>query len=293
MSATDRSPVGVLARQEMRNYARSPLFWVGAVLSMVTVATTFTDADNTGATTYALGPAALLGVLGIIIMFGLTRRSDRAADAAGSVAVAQRTRTLALASAAAVPGAFALALWVAVMVAFALADRPDWLLPPGTSTAFVMAQGFGDGVIAAVGGPLLGLLLARWIPRRGTAVIAAVVMVVVTILLQGNFAGGQPYRTWWVWTYFVGQLGQGWSSDAGTTWHMATAPGNPFIWLGYLVVLCALAVCAAMARDRESERSGLVKVMVALGVVAVVLGIATMTVGYSDVSVNPLPCQIC
>ena len=290
---TSSSSYAVLARQEIRNYLRSPLWWIGAVLSIAVVVSAFTDDDNATALTYALGPAALLGVLGIIVMFGMTRRSDRAADAAGAVAVPERTRTLALATAAVVPGALALVLWGAVMLGFVAHDRPDWLLPPGVSAAFVAAQGFGNGVIAAVGGPILGLVLARYISRRGVAVIAAVVMVVITMLLQGNFAGGQPYRVWWVWTYFVGQVSQGWPSDPEAVWHMATAPGNPFIWLGYLAVLCALGVVLAALHDRDASRTTLARVALALVAAALVLGVLTMTVGFTDVAMNPLPCPMC
>jgi len=292
-TTTSHSLYSVLARQEMRNYLRSKLFWIGGALSVVGVATSVADADNTAATTYALGPAALLGVLGIIIMFGLTRSSDRAAEAAGAVAVPERTRTLALATAAVVPGVLALVLWVVVMAGFLLADYPDWVMPPGVGTAFVAAQAFGNGVISAIGGPLLGLLLARYVPRRGVAVIVAVIVVVVTMLLQGNFAGGQPYRTWWVWTYFVGQVSQGWSSDPNMVWHISTAPGNPFIWLAYLAVLCALGVVLAVLHDPDSNRRLLGKVAIGLVVAALALGIATMTVGYTEVSTNPLPCPIC
>jgi hypothetical protein len=151
---------------------------------------------------------------------------------------------------------------------------------------------FGDGVLCAVGGPLLGLLLARWLPRRGVPVVAVVVLVVVTMLLQGNFRGGQPYRVWWVWTYFVGQVSTGWVTDGGPV-HWATAPGNPFLWLAYLVVLCALGVLVAVLHDPESDRSRLRWQALGLVGAALVLGVLTMTVGYTDVVVNPLPCTTC
>jgi len=293
-TSTSTSALGVLARQEIRHYLTSRLFWVGAALSVVTVAVSVaTDEHNVGATTYAIAPAALLGVLGLVTMFGLTRRSDRAAESAGTVTVPERTRTLALCASVVVPAATALVLWAVVMIAFLVQDRPDWLLPPGVSPSFVLAQGFGIGVIAAAGGPLLGLLLARYLPRRGVAVIAAVVLVIVTILLQGNFEGGQPWRVWWVWTYFIGQVSQGWSVDPGAAWHIATAPGNPFWWIAYLAVLCALAVVLAVLHDREAARGPLVRLAVGLAIGAVALGVLTMTVGYTEVLSNPLPCQSC
>jgi hypothetical protein len=291
---TRSSTLGVLARQEIRGYLRHKLFWVsaaGMVVLDVAMATNHLD-DNSSTGGYMIVPAALLGLFGLVTMFGLTRRSDRAALAAGAVAVPERTRTLALATATVVPFSLAFVSWlVAVTAYFAYPPDPS-TVPPAVSDAFVAAQMFGDGVLCAVGGPLLGLLLARYLPRRGVPVVAVVVLAVVTILLQGNFEGGQPYRVWWVWTYFVGQVSGGWVTDGGPV-HWATAPGNPFLWLGYLVVICALGVVVAVYHDPESDRPRLRRVVAALLAVAVALGIGTMTVGYPDVVRNPIACTSC
>lgn len=48
--------------------------------------------------------------------------------------------------------------------------------------------------------------------------------------------------------------------------HFKSTPSNPFIWVLYLVVVRALAL---------------------------MLGVPTMFVGYTDVLVNPLPCRSC
>jgi hypothetical protein len=110
-------------------------------------------------------------------------------------------------------------------------------------------------------------------------------------MLQGNFAGGQPYRVFWFWTYFLGQLG--WGADPDGSIHFKTAPGNPFIWVLYLVVVCALGVVAAVFHDPESDRTRLRKVALGLFGLALALGVLTMFVGYPDVLVNPIPCANC
>jgi len=285
------STLGVLARQEIRNYLRHKLFWFGTAMTGLVVVSMFAWDDTGSAGAYMIGPGAMLGVLGLVVMFGLTRRSDRAAEAAGAVAVPERTRTLALASAIVVPFTAAMAAYVAAIVAWNARPPHEWIVPPGVSNGFIYAEMFGDGVICAVGGPLLGLLLARYLPKRGVAAIASVLLVLVTIMLQGNFAGGQPYRVFWFWTYFLGQLG--WGADPDGSIHFKTAPGNPFIWVLYLVVVCALGVVVAVLHDPESDRTRLRRVALGLVGLALVLGVLSMYVGYTDVLVNPIPCSTC
>ncbi len=286
-----RSSLGVLAGQEIRNYLRHKLFWFGTVMTALVVVAMFTWDDTGSAASYMIGPGAMLGVLGLVVMFGLTRRSDRAAEAAGVVAVPERTRTLALACSVLVPFTVAMAAYVAAVIAWYVRPPREWIVPPGVSNLFIHAEMFGDGVMCAVGGPLLGLLLARYLPKRGVSAIASVLLVLVTIMLQGNFAGGQPYRVFWFWTYFLGQLG--WGADADGSIHFKTAPGNPLIWVLYLVVVCALGVVVAVFHDPESDRTRLRKLGLGLLGLALVLGVLTMFVGYPDVLVNPLPCPNC
>jgi hypothetical protein len=295
MSATitaTGSTFGVLARQEIRNYLRSKLFWFGAALTFALDVTMLLDLTNdpTSSGSYMIAPAALLGVLGLVVMFGLTRRSDHAAEAAGAVAVPERTRTLALASAIVVPLSVAILSFIAAVVTWYVHPPAGYVVPPGISNAYVLAQMFGDGVLCAVGGPLLGLLLARYFPKRGITAVASVLLVIATILLQGGLiGGGQPYRVFWVWTYFLTQSSQGGPGQH----HFTTVPGNPFLWLLYLVTLCALGVVVAVRHDPESDRARLGKLAISLAVVAVVLGVLTMTVGFTESVVSPYVCPVC
>ena len=289
--ASPGTTLPALARQEIRAYLRSKLYWFGTAVTALVVVAMFAWDDTGSAGAYMIAPAVGLGVLGLVVMSGLTRSSDRAAQAAGAVAVPERTRTLALAAAVVVPFTTAMAAYAAAVVAWYVRPPQEWVVPHGVGDPFVLAQMFGDGVVCAVGGPLLGLLLARYVPRRGVAAIASVVLVLVTILLQGNFSGGQPYRVFWFWTYFLGQLG--WGADPDGSIHFRTAPGNPFLWVLYLVAVCALGVVVAVLHDPESDRTRLRNLALGLLGAALVLGVLTMTVGYPDVLVNPLPCGTC
>jgi predicted MFS family arabinose efflux permease len=284
------STFGVLARQEIRNYLRAKLFWLGAALTFAVDVVMLVSDDPTSSGSYMIAPAALLGVLGLVVMYGLARRSDHAAEAAGAVAVPERTRTLALASATVVPLSVALLSFITAVVAWYVHPPAGYVVPPGISNAFVHAQMFGDGVLCAVGGPLLGLLLARYFPKRGITAVASVLLVIVTILLQGGLIGGeQPYRVFWVWTYFLTQSPEGGPGQH----HFTTNPGNPFLWLLYIVTLCVLGVVVAVRHDPESDRATLGKIAIGLVVVAVVLGVLTMTLGFTESVVSPDVCTVC
>lgn len=291
-TVTATGPIlGVLARQEIRNYLRAKPFWLGAALTLAVAVVMVLDLDGdpTSSASYMIAPAALLGLLGVGVMFGLARRSDRAAEAGGAVAVPERTRTLALACATVVPFSVALLSFAAAVVTWNVHPPAGYVVPPGIGDTFVYAQMFGDGVLCAVGGPLLGLLLARYLPRRGVAAVAVVLLVTVTILLQGGLLGEQRYRVFWFWTYFLTQ-----SPDGGPgTHHFTTVPGNPYLWLLYLVTLCALGVVLAVLHDPESDRARLRTTALGLAGVAVVLGLLTMTVGFTESVVDPDVCQVC
>jgi hypothetical protein len=281
MTTTVAATFPVLARREMVNYLRHPLFWAGCVLMGIPFYSNFSgwnDASGkaAGSGGWVIVPAAALGVFGLLVMFGLTRRSDRAAEAAGVSAVGQSARTLALAAATAVPLAIALLWWATAIYAW-YAYPPYGPYAP-RSNADVFAMMFGLGVIASVGGPLLGLILARWAPYRGVAAISAVLLVAITIVMQGLFKATWAWKHVWVWTYWVGQ-----STEGEDSWYLIA--GSIFLWDLYLIVLCAIGLLVALYRDPEAHHDRLRKGIVASVVVAVVLAFLIPHFGPLDHSV--------
>jgi hypothetical protein len=274
--------LGTLARKEIVRYLRHPVFLAGLALtilvSLVVDGTSSTMLDG-------LAPAAGLGLFGLIVMASLTKSSDRAAEAAGSVALDQRTRTLALASAVVVPFGFALLWFVRSVVIYNVSPPEPRTAPFGPmSDAYVYMVMFDQGVLAAVGGPLLGLVIARWIPRRGATPVAVVLMVLVTIMLQGIFESTRSFREIWPWTHFFGPMGV---DGDGDRWVVLT--GSPYWYAAYLVALCVIGVLVALYRDQESPRGKLRNVIIAVAVVSAVLCVLAMTGGFDDTLVNPLP----
>ncbi len=292
MTTTTTAPVlGVLARQEIRNYARSKLFWAGAALLTAVTVMTFVNSarsDGGGNTSSSaldmIAPAALLGLFGLVVMAGLTKRSDRAAAAAGSVAVPERTRTAALATAVVLPLAAALVWYLAALITYHVHPPAPSTVPFGpVGDGYVFLVMFALGVVPAVSGPILGLVIARWLPRRGVTACAVVLVVLVTILMQGNFQSTWHWRMVWPWTFWYGPLG--WNTGSG---HWIALPGSPQLWLVYLLAVCALGVLAAIYHDPESDRVTLRKLIAGVVVVAVVALGLTMTLGLDEAVHNPI-----
>lgn len=288
-TASATTPFSVLARREIRHYATAPLFWVGVVLLVAQVVlSSFEENDGTSSTLTMVVPAATLGLLGLITMANLTRRSDRSAAAAGTTAIGESERTLALAAAIVVPVGVALLWYVWAVVYFVAVPPADFAFPAGpVSTGHVLAVMFALSVMAAAGGPLLGLVIARWLRFRGATALATVLVVIVSILLQGNFESTWRWHVVWPWTYWYGPLGWSTTGSGSTNW--VALPGSPFVWIGYLAALCVLGLLMALYHDPEGPRTRLRTAILATGAVAVVLLVLTMTNGLAEPWANPVP----
>jgi hypothetical protein len=283
---TAESTLRTLARQEILNYLRSKLFWVGVALTAVVTVVGLRGGDPRWSTTGdGLAPAALIGVLGITIMAGMTRRSDQAAAAAGAVAVDQRTRTLALAAAVVVPATAGVVWFVLALVGYNLhpPDADAAAFGPVTDT-FIYAGMFIEGVMACVGGPLLGLVIGRWLPRRGVAAVISVVVVLVTIVMQPLFTWAAEWRQVWVWVHYYAPSGVDGDPDRAVA-----LTGSPYLHIVYLALLCLLGVLFAMYRDTEAERTGLRKALAAVAALAAVLCVLAILGGFDEQQVNPIP----
>lgn len=235
---------------------------------------------------HVIAPAAGLGIVGILVMASLVRRSDKANAAAGATATTEARRTLALAVSAVVPLTAGL-LFLAWAV-WAYHDQPPLpsTMPFGDDVgdAWVYAVLLALGTMSALGGPVLGLVVARWVRLRGAALLTAVLMVLVTIVMQGLVEPLRYVRVFWPWTYFGGPYGVEGDPER---WILMT--GSPFWYCAYLLALCALGVVVAVVHDRELDRRAGLRVLAAVAVVALVLGVLAMTQGVQEEQVNPLP----
>ena len=276
-----RSALTPLAVLEAKRFARHPLFLVGVVLLILsTVPELVADPVNVGLMGQPIVPAMTLGVFGLIVAARLTRSSQRSLDSLGAHPVSERTRSAALAVACLVPAAVAL-VWSVLMLAWFSAHPPVpeawWFdtLPDADIVSYYLA----GAVVAAYGGSVLGLLLGRWVRWSGAPLVAAVLLVVVTIPGSGLVESLRPYRQIMPWNTCYGG-----NNGAGAHFYY---DGNPRWWLVYTLCLCVLGVIATLLHDRDRPRRPLVLVGTAVSALALGTSIAAMTTGPQETRISP------
>ena len=110
-----------------------------------------------------------------MVMAGLVRRSDQAQAAAGTVVLSERERTYALASAAVVPFTVGLAFFAWAVWEYHAHPPLDYTMPFGdVGDGWVYAMLFALGTLSTLGGPILGLVVGRWLQFRGAAILGSV-----------------------------------------------------------------------------------------------------------------------
>lgn len=276
-----RGALWPLAAAETRRYARHPLFAGGALLCLLGLQADPKEASFAN----PIVPAAALGVLGLVAMAAMARGADTLSRSAGAAPVPERTQTAALALACLLPFGVGL-LWFGWSVwLYHHAPPPPNGFPFGpVGEGWKAAVLFGEGPMAALGGPLLGIAIGRWWPRRGVAPMIAVLLVAFVISFQGLLAPLRTVRLVSPWTYFGGPFGAGGDPD-----RMLLFSGSPQWWAGYLACLCGLAVTAALWHDPQARTRRLRTIAVLLAAAAVATCLAAMLTGTAHTVVNPLP----
>lgn len=266
-----RSTVRALAHVEVKRFARHPLFLSGvAIMLMPMVAVLWQRELDANPMTGTLFIAFLFGVFGFIVAHRLTTSLLRSRDLAGTTPVDQQQRTLALCLACLVP-----AVGGVVVAVFMLVTAAIWTPVGDPVTAHVawfrddpaidvLATLVALGPVAALGGPLLGVAVARWAPFRGSALIGVVTLVFLTAMPS---AAGTPWRLLSPWPVLVDEYV---NDSEGPIVRSNFVPGVEPIWvLFYLLCLCGLAVVAALLRDPGHRRPLLgAGAVLSLGVVA-------------------------
>jgi hypothetical protein len=258
------STLRVLGWVETRRYAQHPLFLIGVALLIPTAVSTAGDRNPWGGA--QITPAFCLGVLGVVVGFDLTRSTGRAEDAVESTPADTVVRTAALCLACLLPAATAL-LWMFAQLA-AYATWPStggWYPAVGTATA--LAELLAGSVLAAIGGPLVGVLVGRWTRIPGAWLLAATALVGWVLLSTYGLA--MPPSRWATLVSLNAPLGQWVSSDRPGNERLWLAAGSPWWHLAYVMMLGGLAATAAMLRDAAGARRGrLVGVLAVLALLA-------------------------
>lgn len=277
-----------LARIETRRLLRQPVFVVAVLLFVLIAVTTpfseYANADfvvtaENGTETnldWPVLPAFFLGLGGLIAMNRVTKGAARTGDLIQAAPATALQRSLALCLVCLVPAAIALA-GAAYVFVFWMVDPPvqsvGWGLFSTAELVSIMVQ----GVLCALGGPLLGVAVARWWrwPTAGAiTAVALILWAVVSSVVRDT--------SWWErLVHHASPFAMVHHNTETSTW----VQGGSHHWrVAYLVGMCVLAALAACAHGATGEeRRRLVRISAttgALTVVALLLTVSTGPAGY-------------
>ncbi|GAA1973226.1 hypothetical protein GCM10009798_38060 [Nocardioides panacihumi] len=252
-----RATLLALAKADARRYARHPLFVLPCVLLIVLMIVDYVQnkGGGTNPMVATMTIAFLLGVFGFVIAHRLTTSLRRTRELVGTVPVDHQARTLSLCLACLVSGMAGAACAVHMLIVNAL--WPPQGIPPSAPVTWfgdypavdVLATLILMGPLAALGGPLLGVAVARWAPFRGSALLGVVVLVVATAIPASDDRGGAE-RLASAWPVLMDEHVEN-GKVLSTTFVASIEP----VWaLGWVLCLCGLAVVAALLRDPAHRR---------------------------------------
>jgi hypothetical protein len=239
-TAPGRATFTALAIRETRRLVLNPVFLFAVAITGYALwsgpGTTVTDID-----TYNPYPAIFLGGFGMMAMYWLTRSMRASEPVIGVTPVTLPARTAALCAVALVPfacGCLAL-LWFVQLVPVGSA-----LYGPFSPSARVAVL-VGQIVIPALGGPLLGVALGRWVRFPGAAFVLFLILygwvnlVTILALWHPDSAPVMALRLFAPFAFFTSNP----SGAVVTAWR-----GSPWFFLGWQLALCAIAVLVALLR---------------------------------------------
>ena len=273
-AADGRATFAALAARETRRFALNPVFLLAVALTAYILwsgqrgTATEIDGPNTVA-------AVCFGGFGMLVAFWLTRSMRASEPVVGVTPVTLPARTAALCAVALVPfacGCLALLRFVQLIPVSNALYGP--FSPSGRVAVLV-----GQIVVPALGGPLLGVALGRWVRFPGAAFVLFLVLYgwvsLVTILSMSHLDSAFVAVLRLVAPFAFFTL----HSDSGgvTAWR-----GSPWFFIGWQLALCAIAVLVALLRGAEGRvRSRIIRALGIAGVAALILLVLAATGGFT------------
>jgi len=229
--APRRWPVAMaLGRTEAWRIVRHPVALVGFALGALMMGTVGADSPVGAFDAPTTGPTFFFGAFAYFAANLITTRDRRAdgEEVLAPVAADRLTRTLANLLAALGPALLAVVIVVVTVSAY------DAL------GLFEVRPGFAhlaQGPISVLGGALLGIMVGRWAPYPGVALLVMVAMFAWNVVTSNDENWG-PVGTYVSWARYT---------DNGS-W-AGLYPGSPFWHDVYLAALCGMAAAGALLRD--------------------------------------------
>jgi hypothetical protein len=271
--AAGRATFVPLAARETRRFARNPVFLAGVAITVAALwasRTAVTDIDDENWVA-----AIFLGGFGMMAAFGLTRSVRASEPVVGVTPVTRMTRTAALCAVAVVPfacGGLALLRFVQLIP---VSDPVYGAFSPAARAAVLAAQ----FVVPALGGPLLGVALGRWVRFPGAGFVLFLLLYgwvsLVTILSiwHPDSAPVAVLRLFAPFAFFTYTL-----NGAAVT----TCRGSPWFFIGWQLALCTIAVLVALLRGAEGPvRTRIIGALAIAGAAAVILLALAGTGGFT------------
>jgi hypothetical protein len=259
-----RAAFAALAVRELRRFVVNPVFLFAVAITVAALwagpGTRVTEIDTVNP--YA---AIFLGGFGMMATYWLTRSMQASEPVVGVTPVTQPARTAALCAVALVPfacGCLALLRFVQLVP---IGDAVYGAFSPSARIAVLV----GQIAVPALGGPLLGIALGRWVRFPGAAFVLFLVLygwVSLVTILSISHPDSAPVavlRLFAPFAFFT------YTEDTGalTTWR-----GSPWFFIGWQLALCAIAVLVALLRGAEGRtRSRIIRILGIAGVAAVIL----------------------
>lgn len=270
------APTLVLARIEAGRLLRHPVFVVALLLyAWFLVGSTLLEPEpnlQRMSETWSVLTAFFIGLGGFLAMYRITRSTAAALDVVDAVPVDEQQRTIALCLACLVPLGLAVIAGLWTLVA--------WDPGPVTGPGFYGELPWTDVwlfdasvLLAALGGPLLGVTVGRWWTWPMAGAVTAVVLVawcVSTGFRTTNLLTTLHHQTAPFTLLVTGESSEETFRQAGSWW-----------WrVPYVATLCALAVLAALLHGATgTRRTRIVRIGLGVGALAVVLLLGSTLTG--------------
>jgi len=269
-----RATFTALAIRETRRLVLNPVF-LFAVAFITFALWAGPDAGQTEIDTANPYPAIFLGGFGMMATYWLTRSMRASEPVVGVTPITLPARTAALCAVAIVPFGYGCLALIAFLHFHSASDPAYGAFSPSARIAVVA----GQIVVPALGGPLLGVALGRWVRFPGAALVLFLVLwswVSLVTVVAGSHPDSAPVA---VLRLFAGFTFFALHSDAGgvTAWR-----GSPWFFIGWQLALCAIAVLVALLRGAEGRvRTRIIRALGIAGVAALILLVLAAAGGFT------------